>query len=92
MARSRYFFHSHLFTFYSLVQLLFPKVKLKGASQPISTEYKMVHAQVKLCLEHKISKTQQSWVFPVFSYVLEQVSNVTLHEKNWVISVTTSQR
>ena len=38
------FCDSRLFTFHSLVQLLFPKVKLNGASQPISIEYKMVHA------------------------------------------------
>ena len=42
-AKSRYFFHSHLFTFHSLVQLLLPTVKLNGISQPISIEYKMVH-------------------------------------------------
>ena len=42
-AKSRYFFPSHMFTFHSLVQLLLPMVKLNGVSQPISTEYKMVH-------------------------------------------------
>ena len=42
-AKSRYFFPSHMFTFHSLVQLLFPTVKLNGVSQPISIEYKMVH-------------------------------------------------
>ena len=42
-AKFRYFFPSHLFTFYSLVQLLLPMVKLNGFSQPISIEYKMVH-------------------------------------------------
>ena len=42
-AKSRYLFHSCLFTFHSLVQLLLPKVKLNGVSQPISIEYEMVH-------------------------------------------------
>ena len=41
-AKSRYFFHSRLFTFHSLVQLLLPKVSLNGVRQPISIEYKMV--------------------------------------------------
>ena len=40
---SWFFFHSHLFTFYSLVQLLLPTVKLNRVSEPISLEYKMVH-------------------------------------------------
>ena len=38
---------------------------------------------IKLCLKPKISKTWQSWIFPVFSYVLEQASDVTLSEKKW---------
>ena len=42
-AKSRYFFHSHLFTFHLLVQLPLPTAKLNGISQPISIEYKMVH-------------------------------------------------
>ena len=42
-AKSRYLFLSCLFTFYSLVQLLLPMIKLTGVSQPISIEYKMVH-------------------------------------------------
>ena len=41
--KSSYLLPSHLFKFYSLVQLLIPTVKLNGASQPISIEYKMVH-------------------------------------------------
>ena len=41
-----------------------------------------------MCLQPKISKTQQSWTFPVFNYVSEHVSGVTLREKNWIISVT----
>ena len=44
MAKSWYFFHFHLFTFHSLVWLLFSTVKLNGASQQILKEYKMVHA------------------------------------------------
>ena len=43
MAKSRYLFHSRLFMFHSLVQLLLPTVKLNGVSQPISIEYKMMH-------------------------------------------------
>ena len=38
-------------------------------------------ALIKLCLEPKISKCSPSLIFPVFSYVLEQVSNATLREK-----------
>ena len=38
-----YFFPSHLFTIYSLIQLLLPMVKLNGVSLPISIEFKMVH-------------------------------------------------
>ena len=41
-AKSIYFFLSGMLTFHSLVQLLFPVVKLNGVSQPISIEYKMV--------------------------------------------------
>ena len=47
MAKSRYFFPSHMFTFHSLVQLLLPTVKLNGVSQSISVEYKMVHGLIK---------------------------------------------
>ena len=43
LEKSRYFFHSHLFEFHSLVKLLLPTVKLNGISHSISTEYKMVH-------------------------------------------------
>ena len=43
MAKSRRFFHSRLFTFCSLIQLLLSTVKLNGVSQPISVEYKIVH-------------------------------------------------
>ena len=71
----RYFFPSHLFTFYSLAQLLLPTVKLNGLSQKISIEYSMVHGSNQACLEPKI------WICSVFSYVLEQVSNVTMSEK-----------
>ena len=39
----RYFCPSPVFTFYSLVQLLLPTVKLNGVSQPVLIEYKMVH-------------------------------------------------
>ena len=39
----RYSVPSHLFTFYSLVELVLPMVKLNGFSQPISIEYKMIH-------------------------------------------------
>ena len=42
MAKSRYVFHSRLFTFHSLVQLLLPVVK--GVSKPITIENKIVHA------------------------------------------------
>ena len=57
-------------------------------SQPISIEYKWCVALIKLCLEPKTSKCSLSCVCPVFHYVLEQVSNVTLSEKldflcNW---------
>ena len=38
-------------------------------------------ALIRLYLEPKISKRSPSWIFPVFSYVLEQVSYVTLSEK-----------
>ena len=41
------FFPSHMFTFHSLVQLLLPKVKLNGVSQPILIEYKMVHGLIE---------------------------------------------
>ena len=34
-----------------------------------------------MCLEPKISKCFLSWIFPVFNYVLEPVSNVTSSEK-----------
>ena len=59
MAKSRYFFPSHMFTFHLLVQLLLPMVKLNGVSQPIniiSIEYKMVHGfclqAIKIVLHH----------------------------------------
>ena len=47
MAKSRYFFPSHMFTFHSLVQLLLPTVELNGVSQSISIEYKMVHGLIQ---------------------------------------------
>ena len=37
-------------------------------------------ALIKLCSEPKISKCSPSSICPVFSYVLEQISNVTLSE------------
>ena len=40
---SSYCFHSRLFTFHLLVQLLLSMVKLNRVCQPISIEYKMVH-------------------------------------------------
>ena len=49
-------------------------------------------ALIKLCLELKMSKCSLSWICSVFSYVLEQVSSVILSEKNWIISVTSSQK
>ena len=73
-------------------------VKLNGVSQPILTEYKMVHDLNQACLKPKISKTWQSLILPVFNYVLEQVSVATLNEKknkqktNWIISVTANQK
>ena len=47
MAKSRYFFPSHMFTFHSLAQLLLPTVKLNGVSQSVSIEYKMVHGLIQ---------------------------------------------
>ena len=70
-----------MFTFQSLVQLLLPMVQFIGVSQPISIEYKMVHGLNQAVLQPKISKTRQSWTCPVFSYVLEHVSEVTMGEK-----------
>ena len=66
-------------------------IKLNGVSQPISIEYKKVPPPVKLCLESKVSNCSLHWIFSVFSNVLEQVSNVTLREKNWIIFETASQ-
>ena len=43
-AKYRYLFHSRLFTFHSLVQLLLPVVRLNEVRQSISIKYKMVHA------------------------------------------------
>ena len=40
--QSMYFFHSRLFKFHSLVQLLLPMTNLNGVSQPISIEHNMV--------------------------------------------------
>ena len=45
-------------------------------------------ALIKLCLRPKILNCSLSWIFPVFSYVVKQVSEVTLREKDWIISVT----
>ena len=43
-AKLRYhFFHSCLFTFHSLIQLLLPKAKLNGVDHQISVEYKTVY-------------------------------------------------
>ena len=42
-----YFFPFHMFTFHPLVQLLLPKVKLNGVSQPSSIEYKMVYGLIQ---------------------------------------------
>ena len=39
-------------------------------------------AKIKLCLEPKISKTLQSCIFPVFSNVFKQVSDIKLREQN----------
>ena len=70
-----------MFTFHSLVQLLLPTVKLNGVNQPISIEYKMVHGLNQAVFTTIISKTEQSWICPVFSYALEHISDVTLSEK-----------
>ena len=44
------FFPYHVFTSHSLVQLLFPTVKLDEVRQPVSIEYKMVQVRNKQCL------------------------------------------
>ena len=49
-AKSRYLFLSCLFTFYSLIQLLLPMIKLNGVCQPITKEYKMVHGLNQVAL------------------------------------------
>ena len=49
-------------------------------------------ALIKLCLEPKISKCSLSWICPVLSCVLEQIQDVTLREKNTIISVTASEK
>ena len=36
---------------------------------------------IKLCLESEVSKCSLCWIYPVFSYILEQVSYFTLSEK-----------
>ena len=45
-----------------------------------------------LCLERKISKTQHSCISAVFGYVLEQVTGITIREKNWIIYATASHK
>ena len=40
-------------------------------------------ALIKLCLEPKILKCSLSWICPVLSYVLEQVSDATLSDKKY---------
>ena len=88
-AKSGYFFPSHLFTFHSVVQLLLPTVKLNGFSQPISLEYKMVHGLNQAVFIIKSFKNLSNLAVVQFtamfySYVLEQVSDVTLSENNWI--------
>ena len=56
----RYFLPSHLFTFYSLVQLLLPTVKLNGFSQPVAIKYKIVHG-----LDQTVFRTLNFKMFPV---------------------------
>ena len=45
----------------------------------------MVHGLIQPFLEHS---GNSAWICSVFSYVLEQVSNIILREKIWIISVT----
>ena len=45
-----------------------------------------------MCLEPKILKCSLYWIFTVFSYVLEQVSDAMWSEKDWIISVIASQK
>ena len=43
-------------------------------------------------IETMDSECSLSRIFSVFTYVLEQVSNVTLSKKNWIISASASQK
>ena len=86
------FINSHLFTSHSLVQLLFPTVKLNGTSQPISIEYKMVHVLGQAVFIIQNFENLAVLDLFSFSYVLEQVSCVTLRDKNWIISLTATQK
>ena len=81
-----------MFTFHSLVQLPLPTVKLNGVSQPISIEYKMVHDLIQAVFTTKNLESLAILDLSSFSYVLQHVSDVTLREKNRIISVTASQK
>ena len=77
-----------------------PKFKLNRISQPISIEYRLAWLQSSCVWSlHGLNQTvyrtynvENSEICPVFSYVSEQVSDVTLLEKNWIISEAKSQK
>ena len=66
--------------------------ELNRVSQLISIKDKMLQALVKLCLEPKIPKCSPSWICSVFSYALEQLSDIILSEKKRISCITASQK
>ena len=64
---------------------------LDRVSQPISIKYKMVHGLNQAVFRTEIFKMFPILDFSSFSYVLQQISDVTLSEKNWIISLTANR-
>ena len=71
---------------FSLVQLLLPMVKLNGTNFNRIQDIALL--LIKLCLVPKISKCSLSWVSPVFRTGLKY----HIELKNWIISVSASQK
>ena len=65
--------------------------RIEQSRQPISIEYKILRGFNKAMFRTQYFENLAILHLPVFSYVLQQVSDVTFRRKNWIIFVTRIQ-
>ena len=65
---------------------------MNRVGQPISIEYKMVHDFDEAVFRTFNLENVAILNLSSLGYILEEVEDVTLSEKNWMFSVTASQK